>query len=396
MKEPPGRPRIALALEYPLQQQGGTEALVRELLQGLAGRFEIVLVTGDRDRAALGERFSSLICEHLSWDKSAASRHAAQELARSLVEKRVRLVHFHCGSIYEWQSQKVWQSPLYYLTRARVPCVITSHLVPPLLDGFTRPGRPAWQRAFLLPKAWFSKALVLSWVEAEFLVSKYDQTRMRRLFPMFARKIRQMYHSRVVRDRGPSLNERQKIVFCLGAYCERKAQATLSRAFLSIAKRHPDWTLNLMGPYGAGDYAEEVKEIVDRSDLSGQVQVNPEGDPKNLFETAAIFAMPSLLEGLPLSLQEALYHECACVASSVSGIPELIENEKTGLLIPPGDEKALATALDRLMEDPALRTRLGRCGRESIIEKGFLVEVMLENHARLYEAILAGKSPVNS
>ena len=396
MKEPSGRIRIALALEYPLLQQGGTEALVRELLLGLAGRFEIVLVTGDRDRAALGERFSSLISEHLSWNKGAPSRHAAQKLAQALVEKRVKLVHFHCGSIYEWQSQKAWQSPLYYLTRAGVPCVMTSHLVPLLLDGFTRPERPAWQKVFLLPKAWFSKALLLHWVRAEFLVSKHDQGRMRRLYPMFAGKIRQMYHSRLVRDRAVSLNGRKKIVFCLGAFCERKAQVTLCRAFASLAKRYPDWTLNLMGPHGEGDYLREVEAVVARSGIAGQVQLTPAGDPRPLLETAAIFAMPSLLEGLPLSLQEALYHGCACVASSVSGIPELIEHEKTGLLIPPGDERALAAALDRLMGDPELRARLARRGHESIIERGLLAEVMVENHARLYEAILAGKSPVSS
>jgi hypothetical protein len=61
------------------------------------------------------------------------------------------------------------------------------------------------------------------------------------------------------------------------------------------------------------------------------------------------------------------------------------------LLVPSGEENALAAALDRLMSEPDLRTRLGRRARQSIVEKGMLADIMVENHIRLYEAILAGK-----
>jgi len=393
MKESSGKVRIAVALEYPLLQQGGTEVLVRELVRGLAERFEIVLVSGDQGREVLGDFFAPLIVTHLSWNKATASRQTAQKLAHALVDEGVALAHFHSGGVYEWQSHKAWQSPIFHLTGAGVPCLVTSHLVQPLLEGFSRPDRALWQKALLLPKAWMNKALLMSRVRTEFLVSKHDQARLRRYFPPFAGKLQQMYHSKLARDNvGMPPDRRKKTVLCLGTLCQRKAQTILVGAFASAAKRHPDWALHMVGRCETPDYLEQVKEAIASSDISDRIQISPpQNDPGPLLATASIFAMPSLLEGLGLSLQEALYYECACIGSAVGGIPELIENEATGLLVPPGDESALAAALDRLMSEPELRKRLTRCARQSIIEKGMLADVMVEKHIRHYEAVLAGE-----
>jgi glycosyltransferase involved in cell wall biosynthesis len=393
MKESFGKVRIAVALEYPLLQQGGTEVLVRELVRGLAERYEIVMVSGDRDREALGEFFGSLITAHLWWKKATASRQTARKLAQALVDQGIALAHFHSGGVYEWQSHKAWQSPIFHLTGVGVPCLVTSHLVQPLLEGFSQPDRPSWQKGLLLPKAWMSKALLMSRVETEILVSRHDQAQLQSFFPPFAGKLRQMYHSKLARDSvGVPPEERKKTVFCLGTFCRRKGQTILARAFALVAKRHPDWTLHMMGFSETPDYQEQVKEIIAHAGISDRVQISPpQNDPGSFLETASVFAMPSLLEGLGLSLQEALYYECACVGSDVGGIPELIENEETGLLIPPGDESALASALDRLMSEPELRARLSRRARQSIVEKGMLADIMVENHTRLYEAVLAEK-----
>jgi glycosyltransferase involved in cell wall biosynthesis len=309
-----------------------------------------------------------------------------------LVDSGIVLAHFHGGGIYEWQSHKAWQSPLFHLGRAGIPCLITSHLNPPLLEGFTRPDRPSWQKALLLPKAWLSKAAILRRAIIEIFVSKHDCLQARRFYPPFAGKFRQLYHSTLNRNiSGLPQEERKKTVFCLGTFCERKAQTILVRAFALVASRHPDWNLHLMGLAEKSAYLDLVHEAIARSGLSDRIQISPaQNNPGPFLASAAVFAMPSLLEGLPLSLQEALYYECACVGSDTGGFLELIENEETGLLVPPGDEKALAAALDRLMSDPKLRLRLGRRARQSIIEKGMLAELMVDQHVRIYEKILAG------
>jgi glycosyltransferase involved in cell wall biosynthesis len=392
MKESSSKVRIALAMEHPLLQQGGIEVLVRELIRRLAGRFEIVLVSRDQNREETGDHFASLITKHFFWDSGAHSRQAARELASALTAYQVKLVHFH-GGTYEWEGHKAWQSPIFYLTAAGVPCLVTNHLVSPLLSGYSNSNRPDWQKVLLLPKAWLSKALLLSRVQAEVLVSKHDYKQLRRCFPPLAGKLRQMYHSKLAREsRGLPMDRREKAVLCLGTICEHKGQTILIRAFASVAHRHPEWTLHLVGRCETADYLEEVRAIADRAGLSKRVLISPpQIDPGLFLETASIFAMPSLREPLGLSLQEALYYECACVGSAVGGIPELIEHETTGLLAPPGDEKALSAALDRLMSDPELRKRLARQARQSILDKGMLAETMVENYVRLYEAILAGE-----
>src|SRR6266581_3827651 len=95
-----GRKRIAIAMEYPLMQQGGTEVLVCELLRGLSSRYEIVLVSGDRDRDQIPAEFQGLICHHLAWDKERASGETARVLAEALERQNVDLAHFHFGGTY--------------------------------------------------------------------------------------------------------------------------------------------------------------------------------------------------------------------------------------------------------------------------------------------------------
>jgi glycosyltransferase involved in cell wall biosynthesis len=382
------RPRIALALEYPLLQQGGTEVTLRALLQGLAERFEIVLITGDRQRAALGEDNSSIIQSHFFWDKVHATPESAKELARMIDGSGAQLAHFHAGNIYQWEMHKARQCPVNYLAETKIPCLVTSHSVPPLLLGYCRPERPPWQRAFLLVKAWMNKILVTRKVRSEFVVSKHDLHRIRRILPMFAGKFRRIYHSKLRRsDAGLPADQRKKVILCLATFTERKGQVHLARAFASIADRHRDWILHMMGRCEDPAYLEELEKIV--SALGRQVQIEgPRNDPSGELASASIFALPSLLEPLGLSLQEGLYYECACVASKVGGIPELVENGVTGLLVPPANEAALAEALEHLMSDPALRARLGKNARRFVAERGMLAESMIENHVRLYESIL--------
>lgn len=262
--------------------------------------------------------------------------------------------------------------------------------MPPLLVGYSDSSRPDWQKMLLLPKAWLSKALLLHREQVEVLVSRHDYARLRRQFPLQAAKLSQIYHSRLEREEeGLPLHQRQKTLLCLGTFCERKGQIVLTRAFISVADRHPGWNLHLMGQIADPEYFAELSKIVAESGMQDRILISPpQDDPRPFLAAASIFVMPSLFESLGLSLQEALYYECACVGSSVGGIPELIDHEKTGLLVPPGDEKALSHAIDRLISDSELRRHLTQRARQSIIEKGMLAEIMTKKYIELYESIL--------
>lgn len=103
------------------------------------------------------------------------------------------------------------------------------------------------------------------------------------------------------------------------------------------------------------------------------------------LEAMDVFVLPSLWEGLSLALLEAMFHGLPVVATAVNGTPEAVADERTGLLVPPGDPGALADAMARLARDPELRTRLGTAGREEA-ERRFTVERMVEET----EAVLLG------
>jgi glycosyltransferase involved in cell wall biosynthesis len=98
--------------------------------------------------------------------------------------------------------------------------------------------------------------------------------------------------------------------------------------------------------------------------------------------------VPSLHEGLGLSLQEALFHGCACVASNVGGIPELIDDGSNGLLVAPENVGELAAALDRLISDDRLRQRLSARAPLSILEKEMTAEQMVSEYMKLYQSVL--------
>ncbi len=90
---------------------------------------------------------------------------------------------------------------------------------------------------------------------------------------------------------------------------------------------------------------------------------------EDLLARAGVFVLPSHAEGLPMSLLEAMAAGCPVVASAVGGIPDLVIDGENGLLVPPGDRGALATALARILRDRELAQRLGRAARATIAQR---------------------------
>lgn len=95
--------------------------------------------------------------------------------------------------------------------------------------------------------------------------------------------------------------------------------------------------------------------------------VNPDRI-RAVYESADVFELASFAEGIPVVLMEAMAMEIPCVATFITGIPELIRDGLDGLLVAPSDVAALADAIGRLMDDTELRHRLGRAGRQRVVE----------------------------
>lgn len=127
----------------------------------------------------------------------------------------------------------------------------------------------------------------------------------------------------------------------------------------------------------------EIAELGVAVELPGERRDVPE-----LLAGADAFVLSSRSEGLPISILEAMSAGLPVVASAVGGVPELVVDGETGLLVPPGDPEALADALGRLLGDAELRRRLGAAGRERA-EREFGLERFRREHLELYERLLA-------
>ncbi len=112
------------------------------------------------------------------------------------------------------------------------------------------------------------------------------------------------------------------------------------------------------------------------------------GDVPQLLAAADVFTLATTYESLPLSIIEAMAAALPVVASSVGGIPELVVDGETGLLVPPRDARALADALQRLLADPGLRARMGRASRARA-EARFDLQPFREAHLALYDRLSA-------
>ncbi len=383
---------IAQCTEYSIKSFGGTEALVATLIRKMSRHCKIVLVSNDESEAVERSEFSSLIEAHIPWRPEAASRVAAQDLARELRAQDVDLAHFHFGGNYGWGNRRLNRSPLLAVKRAGIPCLSTNHGAFALLDGYCASSRPLWFKLGLLPAAWLSKMQVLWNIETEVAVSQHDLRNLQTWYWPLRGKFRQIYHSKIQdSEASPTAHVREQKILCVGTVGFRKGQTVLVRAFEKIAARHPNWNLMLAGRAAEPSLVAEIEAIRSRSDLQSRIQLVDDLSDEaiaELMRTSEIFAMPSFQEGLGLSLQEALFYGCACVASHVGGIPELIDNGANGLLVSPADVHELAAALDRLVSDDQLRRTLSARAPASILEKGMTAAQMTRRYRVLYEKIL--------
>lgn len=114
-------------------------------------------------------------------------------------------------------------------------------------------------------------------------------------------------------------------------------------------------------------------------------------DVRKLVGRMDIFVLPSREEALPVALLEAMALGCAPVASRVGGIPEVIEDGKSGILVEPGDEQRLTAALRHLVTDRGERLRIGREARNRVAAE-FSMETMMSRYAALYRRLQPRRS----
>ena len=120
---------------------------------------------------------------------------------------------------------------------------------------------------------------------------------------------------------------------------------------------------------GEGRSRAELEATLARLELGGTVELSGAATQDRVvrfWQQASIATLTSANEGMPVSLMEAGACAVPCVATAVGGVPELVEDDATGILVAPGDASALARALERLLSDRALASRLGTAARRRV------------------------------
>lgn len=142
---------------------------------------------------------------------------------------------------------------------------------------------------------------------------------------------------------------------------------------------------------GDGDLRDELRQRAKSLGLTGRVHfAGPRRDLGNILGAIDFFTMPSLWEGLPLSLVLAMGAGLPVVASRVAGIPEVVQHDVSGLLVDAGDISGLGREMARLVENAELRRSLGQQARDFVLPR-FGFDRYVDSIATLYDRLLAAK-----
>ena len=157
-----------------------------------------------------------------------------------------------------------------------------------------------------------------------------------------------------------------------------------------VLKTFPEATLTMYGPDKGDGSLQETKRIaenlgiIDRIVFAGQI---PKTDVQRKLSGHSIFVNTTNIDNTPVSVIEAMAARCAIVSTDVGGIPDLLENEKTALLVPPNDVDAMAGAVMRILTEDGLAERLSTNARREAEKYSW--DIVIPQWEQLFEKVMA-------
>jgi glycosyltransferase involved in cell wall biosynthesis len=186
------------------------------------------------------------------------------------------------------------------------------------------------------------------------------------------------------------------LVSCAARLFRGKGQDEVIRALPDVCREFPDVRVLIIGSDDRQamrtSFTDELKALASDLGVSANVIFTGQrSDMPALMAACDVFALPSHEEPFGLVFLEAMAMKKPVVALDNGGTPEVVENGKSGLLSRPGDVPALATNLRRLLRDPALRARMGECGRQRV-EARFTADRMAADTANVYASLTQSRT----
>lgn len=155
-------------------------------------------------------------------------------------------------------------------------------------------------------------------------------------------------------------------LLCVGRLVAAKGQRILLEAVRQLAAEGRSVHLRLAGD---GPDRRQLEQFVEAHQLQKHVHflgAVSQQQVRSLCGNAHAFVLPSFAEGIPVALMEAMSMEVPCISTAITGIPELIESGRDGILVAPSDPEALSSAIARLMDDEAFRRAIAQQGRRKV------------------------------
>lgn len=208
-------------------------------------------------------------------------------------------------------------------------------------------------------------------------ISRFNREYLRRRYPAAGKARIEIVRCGVPRRPATDTpaRESRNVVLSVGRLDEIKGFPVLLEACRQLRDAGLDFTCQVIGE---GPQREQLQESIRRHRLGGCVEllgaqpsqvVNRKLAQARLFVLASQQSRAGNMDGIPVALMEALAAGTPVVSTRVSGIPELIEDQRTGLLVPPADPDALARAIHTMLHDEALRRRCAEAGMRKVREE---------------------------
>lgn len=345
----------------------GPERIILSLARHASPDYEPIIGGLERDKPGLLLTEAAAAGLETVWfaSKRRFDPKVVARLADFIGERAVAIIHAHDfkANFYALAARR----------RAPVKAVATLHL---------------WNRSSLRTAVYEAlDALLVRRFDRVIAVSpQIAAEARRRLVP--SRKLRVILNG-VDLERFPPLPARFRqsrvVIGSVGRLVKQKGYHNLLAALAEITKSVPEVELLLVGD---GPQRGELEQQARRLGLSSQVTFAGQCDPvEESYGKFDLFVSSSLSEGLPVTVLEAMASGLPIVATHVGATPEVIEDGRSGLLVPPNDVKALSEALLCLIKDRELAMRLATAGHERAGQR-FSAEAMTRQTESVYEEML--------
>jgi len=384
------------AKNLPVHVTGGMEIHIQGLIEGLVKRgCKVTLITAPHPQEVEKEEKESVTIYYLknrpNYTREKFYKESAELFKRLNHEERFDIIH----------SQSTLACGYARYCKRTVPLVLTSHgtalnEIKTILCG-NRSVRsflaiPIWLKIHSLDESiLFKKAYKIIAVSNELKEDLKKQHKIPdgklitipngidtdKFRPLDAEDLRKRYN----------LTD-ERVILSVGTINKQKGAHLLLEILPEVLKENKNIKLFIVG---TGHCLNDLKKAAVKLNISENVVFTgniPNCELPKYYNIAHIFVMPTpRLEGLPLTLAEAMACEKPVIVSQIGGIPTVVENNKDGVLVEPGDLRELKEKILKVLSSKELAKRLGKNARKKVIER-FSLDRMIDETIKVYEEAL--------